>query len=380
MPEHRQAPPVPTVRAIAPLPVLLVALALGIALAYWIATKAPDFKNLALGEQTAPVYGSIDGSKIFCGTLDETRECIASARKSPFARQVLWLGNSQLYAINQYGPGDETAPIVLARLLKPRGVQVSAFAYPSASLSELLLVYKWLARDYRPDVLVIPAFLDDTRELSIRSELAPAFDRPDISEMLAADPVGAAMKNQLVKPQSLGGTDAKDTSMQARSENWITGKLEQCCAMQTARSDARGTIEIQSFFFRNWLFNVTPQTVRPIIPQPYRVNLAALRMILAEARKAGTAVVVYIPPLRQDVKPPYDFGQYIGFERDVARLAATYGARVVNQDKIVPGRYWGFKASTRTGGDPEYDFMHYRGEGHRLLARAMLGPIEGALR
>lgn len=379
MTDLHQARVVPSVRAIAPLPLLVVALALGIALAYWVATKAPDFKNLALGEQTAPVYGSLDGAKIFCGTLDETRECLNSARASPLANRVLWLGNSQLYAINQYRPGDETAPIVLARLLKPQGVQVSAFAYPSASLSELLLVYKWLARDLRPDVLVVPAFLDDTREQTIRSELAPTFDRPDIAATLDSDAIGAEMRNRLVKPQSVGGDAKQDMSMQARSESWITGRLEACCGMQRARSDARGTIELQAFFFRNWLFNVTAQSVRPIIPQPYRINLGALRLMLAEARKAGTKVIVYIPPIRQDIKPPYDPNEYQTFKRDVQRLTTTLGATLIDQDKLVPGQYWGTKASTRTGGAPEYDFMHYQGTGHRLLAKAILAPVQGAL-
>ena len=379
MTDFHQARVVPSVRAIAPLPLLAVALALGIAIAYWIASNAPDFKNLALGEQTAPVYGSLDGAKIFCGTLDEARECLSSARTSPLAKRVLWLGNSQLYAINQFGPGDETAPIVLARLLKPQRVQVTAFAYPSASLSELLLLYKWLARDLRPDVLIVPAFLDDTREQTIRSELAPAFDRGDIAAMLNRDPIGAEMRSRLIKPQSLGGAEKQDTSMQARSENWITGRLEACCAMQRARSDARGTIELQAFFFRNWLFNVTAQSVRPIIPQPYRINLGALRLMLADARKAGTKVIVYIPPLRNDVKPPYDPNEYVSFKRDVQRLTATFGATFVDEDKLVPGQYWGTKAATRTGGAPEYDFMHYQGSGHRLLAKAMLVPVQGAL-
>ena len=168
--------------------------------------------------------------------------------------------------------------------------------------------------------------------------------------------------------------------MQARSENWITGGLEACCAMQRARSDARGTIELQAFFFRNWLFNVTAQSVRPIIPQPYRINLGALRLMLDDARKAGTKVIVYIPPLRNDVKPPYDPNEYLSFKRDVQRLTATFDATFVDEDKLVPGRYWGTKAATRTGGAPEYDFMHYQGSGHRLLANAMLAPVEGALR
>lgn len=378
---EQRALPVPSVRAIAPIPLLLVALAIGIALAYWIASTAPkDFKAVALGEQTAPVYGSLDGRKIFCGTLEESRECMESARLSPLPKRVLWLGNSQLYAINQPKSADETSPLVLARTLRPEGAQVMAFALPSASLAEMLLVYKWLAKGYRPDVLIVPAFLDDTREQSVRSELAPALRRADIAAVLDSSAIGADLRSRLVKPQSAGGAEEKDTSMQARSENWITNQLEGCCALQKARSDARGQIELQSFFFRNWLFNVTAQSVRPIIPEAYRANLGALELILAEARKSGTKAIVYIPPLRQDVKPPYDPEQYIAFKRDIQRMAQAAGAVFVDQDTRVPSQYWGTKAATRTGGAPEYDFMHYQAVGHRLLAEAMAAPAREALR
>ena len=101
---------------------------------------------------------------------------------------------------------------------------------------------------------------------------------------------------------------------------------------------------------------------------------------VGRCRKAGTKVIVYIPPLRNDVKPPYDPNEYLSFKRDVQRLTATFDATFVDEDKLVPGRYWGTKAATRTGGAPEYDFMHYQGSGHRLLANAMLAPVEGALR
>lgn len=368
-------------RALAPLPVLVVAALIGIALAYWIASTVPrDFKYFDLGEQTAPIYGSLDGKKVFCGTLEESRECLDAAQSSPLTKRVLWLGNSQLYAINQPKAGDETAPILLARALRPEGAQVTAFALSSASFSEMLLVYKWMAKEYRPDVLVIPAFLDDTREQNIRSELAPAFRRADISAMLDGNPIGAELRRRLLKPQTAGGSEEEDASMQARSENWITAKLENCCALQKVRADARGQIELQTFFFRNLLFDVTAQSVRPIIPESYRANMTALELILEEARKASTKVVVYIPPIRQDATAPYDPAQYAAFKREIQRTALAAGATFVEREKLVPARFWGTKAATRTGGDPELDFMHYQAEGHRLLAGTMADPVREALR
>ena len=39
-----------------------------------------------------------------------------------------------------------------------------------------------------------------------------------------------------------------------------------------------------------------------------------------------------------------------------------------NFEDIVPSEYWGMKESTTIGGGLELDFMHFKAEGHRLLA------------
>lgn len=97
---------------------------------------------MALGDQTVPVYGRLDGRKIFCGAIEESSECLANANaKANGARKrILWLGNSQLHAINQYHPGEETAPVLLSRRLAADDAQVMAFSMPNASFSELLLI------------------------------------------------------------------------------------------------------------------------------------------------------------------------------------------------------------------------------------------------
>lgn len=377
---QKEAGGVVSVRGIAPCWLILICLLLGVGLAYWLGRDPPDLNTVALGEQTIPVYGSFEGRKMFCGTVAESAECLRTAKANGAARRVLWIGNSQLHAINQYRPGQVTAPVLLAQRLAGEGIQVMGFSMPNASLSEMLLMYEWVASDYRPDVLLLPAFLDDTRELSIRSDLGPVARRPDIAALLDRSGIGADLRQRIMKEVSAEGEEEADGSMQARSESWITRQLEDCCLLQTRRAAARANIEIHAYLLRNWAFNVNAQTVRPIIPEIYRRNMAAADALLADARNRGTHVIFYLPPIRQDYAPPYDPAEYARFKREIAAMARRHGARPVDLDAIIPARYWGTKGSTTIGGAPELDFMHYQEPGHRMLADAVLPIVREELK
>ncbi|HPU16645.1 MAG TPA: hypothetical protein PK808_11190, partial [Polymorphobacter sp.] len=267
-----------------PLWVILLGIVLGLGLGYYIASTAPDFETLALGEATKSVYGSYDGDKIFCGSVEEAPQCLDPARRRALAKRVVWLGNSQLHAINQPKPADVTAPVLLARALRPRGIEVQAMSFPNASLAELYVASRFLQHDHPIDVLVVPMFLDDTREGAVREALRPMAKVQAVADDLAATAAGRAVKGALPANHEPGGAVTEsDTSLQARSEAAITAWLEKCCGFQTMREKARGQLEVQAFYFRNWLFNVTAQTVRPIIPESYALNLAALGQLLADA-------------------------------------------------------------------------------------------------
>jgi hypothetical protein len=364
-----------------PLWVILAGLIIAIGLGYWVASTAPDFETLALGEATKSVYGSYAGDKIFCGSLDEAPECLGPAKARNLPHQLLWLGNSQLHAINQPKPSDATAPILLARTERPRGVEVQAMSFPNASMIEFYLAYLYQQQQRRIDVLVVPMFLDDTREGSVRDILVPIADDPKIAAILRANAAGRRIIADLpAKAKDAAGGTGHDTSLQARSEAAITAALESCCGFQTMREKARGQIEIQVYMFRNWLFNVNAQTARPIIPDIYDANMAALDAMLADAARHGTRVITYIPPLRQDVKAPYNPADYARFKAETRAMAARHGAVWTDIDAIVPGPLWGTKAATRTGGDPELDFMHFQEPGHVAVAQKILPLVEAAVK
>ena len=354
---------------------MLSCLGVALTLGYAIASSAPDFETLALGDQTQSIYGSYDGDKIFCGSPAEVPECLGPAARRNLAKRVVWLGNSQLHAINQSRPGQVTAPVLLAQQLRPRGVEVQALSFPNASLAELYLGYRLERRAAPVDVLVVPLFLDDTREGSIRDVLRPVALTPDIRARLAAAPAGRAILAALPP-----ATEAQhDESRQARSENVITGWLERCCGFQTMREQARGQLAIFAFELRNTIFNVTAQSVRPVIANSYNFHLAAFDQLLADAAADGTHVIAYIPPLRQDVAPPYVPAEYARFKAATRALAERRGATWIDLDRVVPGPLWGTKTAPRLGGGVELDFMHFQAPGHVAVARALTPLIEARL-
>jgi hypothetical protein len=366
---------------VTPFWVMGLALIFAISIAAWIANNASNFQDLALGDQTFSIFGSLNGDKIFCGSIDEAHECLDPARRRNLKRRVVWLGNSQLHAINQPKPGDKTAPVLLAESLRPNGNEVIGFSMANASLTELMVIANYLQSDRHIDVLILPMFLDDTREQHVREELRAAIEQPRLKAELQELASGRYAIATMAKSANADApAESTNLSLQQKSENAITGILEKCCSLQTTRDAAHGQIDVQAYLFRNWALNITAQSVRPIIPVVYQQNMTALEDIFRTAQRRSTRVIAYIPRLRQDFKPPYDPQQYREFKAQTLALAKHYGVRWVDLDRLVPGHYWGTKAATRTGGGPELDFMHYQEPGHVLLARTMEPMIEAALK
>ena len=357
------------------------ALLLALLLVRWIAATATNFQDLALGDQTQSVFGALDGDTVFCGSIKQVEECLGPARRRNLDRRVVWLGNSQLHAINQARTGDATAPVQLAAALRTRGVEVLGFSMANASLVELLVAANFLESERRIDVLIVPMFLDDTRILEVRDDLRlatkPAARRSELQQLAtgryAMAQLGAAAASDAPAASSEPG-------LQQKSETAITDTLEQCCGFESKRRAAHGAIEVKAYLLRNWAFGITPQSVRPILPVAYQQNMAALEDIFRMARTNSTRVIAYVPPLRQDFKPPYDPQQYQAFKAQTQALARRYGAAWIDFDGLVPGPYWGTKAATSLGGKPELDFMHYQEPGHAALARAMAPQVEAALK
>ena len=130
------------------------------------------------------------------------------------------------------------------------------------------------------------------------------------------------------------------------------------------------------YLLRNWIFGITPSSTRRIMPGRYSLNMQAMKAIFHSANEQGIKVLVYIVPLRDDVKIPYDLHQYSKFKSEVELSSkSSRDVRYVNFEKIVPANLWGSKASTTIGGGEELDFMHFKAGGHKILAERLLSEL-----
>ncbi|HTE30974.1 MAG TPA: hypothetical protein VK666_11420, partial [Chryseolinea sp.] len=130
------------------------------------------------------------------------------------------------------------------------------------------------------------------------------------------------------------------------------------------------------FSFRNTLLSISPDSKRKIIPARYRLNMEAFRQICIFCEKNDIKLLVYIPPIRNDVEQPYFPDEYTHFKKDLSVLRQQFGFSLLNLESIVPAELWGLKRATTIGsGDLEIDFMHFKAEGHKLLSDTILAVI-----
>jgi hypothetical protein len=135
-----------------------------------------------------------------------------------------------------------------------------------------------------------------------------------------------------------------------------------------SRPSFRGQLLNFLYISRNWIFGINPSTTRKMIPGRYAKNLNAFKEILELAKENRIDVLVYVAPLRNDVKIPYQTQSYSEFKLEIENVTIQKGFYFSNFENIVPPEYWGFKRSSSLGGDRELDFMHFKEAGHQLLA------------
>ena len=93
-------------------------------------------------------------------------------------------------------------------------------------------------------------------------------------------------------------------------------------------------------------------------------------------KKNKIKVHIYIPPLRNDIKFPYDQDEYNYFKTNTEKIAKKYNVNYFLLENLIPGKLWGNKDSTNLNKEKELDFMHFKGKGHILLADALYNKIK----
>ena len=324
--------------------------------------------QVALNEETTVYFASVEGRSVHCeGTTDRT-SCLDSLKTANLPFNTVWLGNSQLHAINQFREGEASSVETLHKKLFEMGDYLVSFSQPNANLQEHYMLLEYLKTQIKIDTLILPLVFDDTRETGIRAGLQYVFENEVASSEIAQSSYG----ERLIKSREQatgGGQNDTSGSLQELSESRINEYLESKFLFWQQRGEVRASIFLNLYKLRNSVFGISASTVRRLIPGRYKDNMTALDLILKSCEEAGILAIPYIAPIRSDVDIPYEPEEYKKFLQDSAEIVNRYNFTVYDFSDKVPGELWGSKESTALGGEAiELDFMHFQSDGHQLLA------------
>lgn len=336
-----------------------------------------DFGQLALGTETTSVFSEAGGEKIHCSDFEDHAPCISGYKKNGYKKDVaLWLGNSQLHAINKYRQGDENAPAILHRMLSQKGHYLVTYSQPNANLQEHYLLFEYLKSRLPIKLLIMPVVFDDMREDGIRSTMVSAIQDTKTRNTLLRTEEGERIVNSVQDTSDKNEEFAAlSNTAQEKVERSINGWLEEKSVLWRSRSELRGQLYLALYRLRNTVFGIKATTKRRIIRGRYSKNMSSLKEILESARNGDISTLVYIAPIRGDVEAPYDLSEYRIFKKDVETIASRTSSVFVNIESLIPAKLWGTKDSTSITEDAEIDFMHFQAAGHSLMASYILKKL-----
>ena len=358
--------------------ILLLALILAIFLLRLGFNGDRDFENAALGTMTVS-YQAKDSSGSPIHTIKQRTAEVESMRNYAKGDSVIFfLGNSQTHSINQKNSGEVTYPELISRrdLTHP----VLANSLPNANLQEFFALLSWWNNSISIKEVVIPVFMDDLREDGLRQDFMRGLTRENYFLPASDVPLMIDWNNQLQMflPKEASGEigPAESATPQDRVEKALNEWLSKRSQTWRNRPNARGDLFMKLYQWRNKAFGIKATSKRKMIPARMNRNLQALDMLIEFTSENDIDVLLYVPPIRQDVEVPYDLNEYKNFISDLDQLAANNEhVRYKNWEHIVPADLWGMKASTNGSDEPELDFMHFQFAGHEILADSILNVL-----
>ena len=151
--------------------------------------------------------------------------------------------------------------------------------------------------------------------------------------------------------------------------------LEKKWSLWLKRPGLRGDLFNNLYKLRNFVLNIGPTTTRKILPGRYIKNLAALNSLLKISSENNIKTFMYIVPIRNDIKIPYNILEYNKFKKDIKKIVVANDIEFQNLENLIPNTMWGKKPSTTLGKKNEIDFMHFKSDGHKILANSIFLEI-----
>ncbi len=345
-----------------------------IILAYFHETT--NFENLALGVYTRAYYAKFNNIPIHAMGTRNREEIIKGSKVRNAKDIVLLIGNSQTHSINQYKKGNVTFPELLADSLNKKSIDIIASSVPNATMEDFYLIYKSWQKDLNIKMVVLPIFLDDTREEGIQQEFYNDIKSFRISDTnVVAQKINDELEKMQKTTRAIDLAGLKQT-FQEKTESKFDNYLHHHFSPWYYRPNIRGEFFSNLYKLRNTVLGIDAKTKRGIIKNVYLENMKALNCILEDCKKNNIKVLVYIPPLRNDYEIPYYRDEYIKFKKQIESICKLYNSHFINIENCVANKYWGFKGTRTFKGLLDIDFMHFQYPGHIIMADTLQSEIE----
>jgi hypothetical protein len=291
---------------------------------------------------------------------------------------------SQMYAIKNPSPGDQTIAEWLDEELEPRGVRVFGLAAPNLNNEEavMYLIASTTTPEVSASAFVYGLCFDKLRNVDLRPGLKKfLFARPALKEawMHACDrelatrhPMACEkMKASLAKGEELAKTaeDSTNDGLEQKTRTFAADLLPLVADRQYLNAEFQQAV----YLLRNRMLGIRSTTKRPIIESRYELNKEFIELLIDLAERSKVTLLLYVIPLNPSGENPYIAEQYAAFKTWIESLASRRGVGFANLENVVPAEDW-------ESVDEGPDFKHFKGAGHRATAQALLGVFGPTLR
>lgn len=268
-------------------------------------------------------------------------------------KNILFLGNSQTGAVNNFNEKDKSFVSILNKTIYDSNNQISlkGIWFPNANMSEFEKIY-YLLEDcnIKIDLLIIPVFLDDTREEKVRDKIQNYDNKSCFNSKFTNE-------NKTIKKGNV---------------EILNNKIKKEITIFKLLEKLNKSFRVDIYKLRNFIFNIKPDSIRNIRKASYNSNLKALKNILDQRKETFEVTIIYIPPLlnfESGKKIPYKLEEYKKFKSDIKTLCNKRNCDFLNLENIIPDELWGLKSSTTLlDKNKEIDFMHFKAAGHEIMA------------
>ena len=329
--------------------------------------KDSQIEKLKINKEVEFKAEIINNKRIICSGKSDFDQCVNINKKN----NVLLLGNSQLNGIINKKNDDFLTSYYLFNKLKNRNQNLITFALANGSLSEFLILTEYITNKIKLEKIIISLVYDDLREGSIRKDISDFFDQQNFKDQFASTKHKKKILEKTTnKKNVIKKFENKDTP-QKIVEKKFNEFFNYCCNLNEKKLLGSNRIYHNLYLLRNYVFNINPSTERKLIPAFYEDNINSLREIIKFSKKNNIALYLYIAPIRNDIKIPYNKDQYKNFIKFIKKLSESNNLPFKNFEKEIPNHMWGTKPGTSLNRDVEVDFMHFQGTGHKIFSSSI---------